>query len=182
MEDEKAILEIDQSRLIDEIDERYQVQTKKLVKNVKNLENKLESVELERTSNKVYSEFVQQLESLNNRIFSLEKKTHLKNSQISNTKHQKNQKKSIQEIHEEEKTAQKILINLKVLTNRLDEEKKGRSGLKYTHHILQQLKSIFFKEETLLETLEKFKGFVSYFEEKWTEMNKISSRQAGFIN
>ena len=73
-----------------------------MIKNVKNLENKLESVELERTSNKVYSEFVYQLESLNTRIFNLEKKTHLKNSQISNPK---NQKKSIQEIHEEEKTA-----------------------------------------------------------------------------
>ena len=33
-----------------------------------------------------------------------------------------------------------------------------------------------------METLEKFKGFVTFFEEKWTEMNRISSRQAGFIN
>jgi hypothetical protein len=45
-----------------------------------------------------------------------------------------------------------------------------------------QLTSSFFKEQKIEENIEKFTGFVEYFEDKWEEVVQCINTQNSFIS
>lgn len=75
-----------------------------------------------------------------------------------------------------------MLDSMNQILRKLSEDKQGSESIYHLSSLLQALTAIFFKEETLSDTLEKFKGFVEFFAEKWEELNGMMLKQNSFIS
>ena len=75
-----------------------------------------------------------------------------------------------------------LVTKLGNIQKKIDEMKTGRSSIINLHNLMVQLTSSFFKEQKIEESIEKFTGFVEYFEDKWEEVTDGISSQNSFIS
>ena len=76
------------------------------------------------------------------------------------------------------------MLNSKLtqILKKLDLMQNGEGSLNHIQAVLEKLARVFFKEQQMDEIVERFKGFVEYFEDKWAEINEKSKIQNNFIS
>ena len=58
----------------------------------------------------------------------------------------------------------------------------GPNSLQNIQKLLERLTNVFFKEQQMEYLVDKFKGFIEYFEEQWAKINKKILNQNSFIS
>lgn len=76
-----------------------------------------------------------------------------------------------------------MIEKLSQILKKLDGYSSGDGNLQNVKGLLERLCSVFFKEQQLEDIVQRFKGFIHYFEEKWeTIMGKISVQNSFISN
>lgn len=132
--------------------------------------------EKDKIDSAVFSDFISELEMLNKRLFELEKleQSRKNNKQRDPQKLKKEQDDQVMKKH--------LLTKLSNIQKSLSDLSTGRGSIINLHNLMVQLTSSFFKEQKIEENVEKFTGFVEYFEDKWDEVVDKINEHNSFIS